>query len=306
MGNTIVGCGLYLGCQILAGNRCPGGNTAAVLYRNSGHCNTSVAAHGRAGVKVCRQPGSSAWVGPAHEKHHRSRFHYGLSTPLFIRFTRVMKKYSLAFFAVLALCLSARAVTEPTIDLITFTGNPPAGEGALLRGSGLRRGVSIFLVSQRQVADAVVANLMSRGYLDCSVSVIWPRWGSETYEVVIHVDPGVLSLRGRLLFSGDSTFSTDELARLCPIEFGEPIAPSDTASFALSIRNRYASRGYLNTEVGFILSQPSDTLAEVHRDLNVNIQSNHRYYLGGITVSGLEKVREAVVVREFDISPGNH
>ncbi len=105
----------------------------------------------------------------------------------------------------------ARAVSEPTIDRIIFTGNQSISPGDLLRGSGLHEGVSIFLVSSNQVRDAVRANMKSRGYLDCAVSVNWPRWGSESYEVQIDVMPGPRTLRGELHLYGDSCSASGSL-----------------------------------------------------------------------------------------------
>lgn len=199
---------------------------------------------------------------------------------------------------------SARALSEPTIDRITFAGNLPASSGSLLSGSGLHEGVSIFMVSSNQVRDAVTANMMDRGYLDCSVSVNWPRWGAESYEVSIDVDAGRQSLRGTILLSGDSTFANSEITALCPVEYGDPISPADTVSFRRAVLNSYSAMGYLRAEAELELERFLSDSSGL-REITLILDRRNICFLGSISVSGLSKVRNEVVVREFDISPGD-
>lgn len=198
----------------------------------------------------------------------------------------------------------ARAVSEPTIDRITFTGNQSISPGALLRGSGLHEGVSIFLVSSNQVRDAVRANMKSRGYLDCAVTVNWPRWGSESYEVGIDINPGPRTLRGELHIYGDSLLTAGQLERLFPVDYGEPVSPSDTTAFKLGVLARYSSLGYLRATAEVELERfPSDS-ADHHRDVTIILDRGEVCYFGGISVEGNDKVRREVVIREFDLIPG--
>ncbi len=205
--------------------------------------------------------------------------------------------------ALVLLPSAACALSEPTIDRIHFSGNLPCSEKALLNGSGLHEGVSIFMVSSNQVRNAVISNLMARGYLDCSVHVDWPEWDSDAHEVTILVEKGRCSLRGTLNFYGDSTFSRNELADLCPVQFGDPVTPSDTILYRNNILNRYSALGYLRAGVDIdierFLSDSSD-----FRGMEIITTSGNVCYLGKITVSGLSKVRSQVVLREFDIEPG--
>ncbi len=199
----------------------------------------------------------------------------------------------------------ACALSEPTIDRITFTGNLPVSQSALLRGSGLHEGVSIFLVSSNQVRDAVTANMMSQGYMNCAVSVTWPRWGSETYEVKIDVIPGPRSLRGNLSLYGDSLLSPVQLEELFPVSYGEAVSPSDTSSFKRLVLGRYSSLGYLRASAEVELERFSQDSTDLHRDVTIILERGSICYLGSLTVSGNQKVRDQVVLREFDISSGD-
>ncbi|MCD4707131.1 MAG: BamA/TamA family outer membrane protein [Candidatus Sabulitectum sp.] len=195
-------------------------------------------------------------------------------------------------------------MSEPTIETVTFSGNLPLSDKTLLRGSGLHEGVSIFLVSSNQVRDAVASNLRSYGYLNCSVSVEWPRWESEDYEVKINVIPGRQSLLGSFVFLGDTTLSISEMTELCPIEFSSPVSPADTASYRSTILSSYANHGYLRADVSIEL-KPFISDSSDYRDIQLTISRGSRCYLGGISVTGHEKVREEVILREFDLSPGD-
>ena len=219
-----------------------------------------------------------------------------------------MHKTILLFLLVSIAVVTAQdacALSEPTIDRITFTGNLPVSQGALLRGSGLHEGVSIFLVSSNQVRDAVTSNMMSLGYMNCSVAVIWPRWGSETYEVEIDVIPGPRSLRGNLFLYGDSLLSPVQLEALFPVSYGEAVSPSDTSSFKRLILGRYSALGYLRASAEVELERFQSDSTDLHRDVTVIIERGDICYLGTLSIEGNIKVRDIVVSREFDISPGD-
>jgi outer membrane protein assembly complex protein YaeT len=205
----------------------------------------------------------------------------------------------------LTLCTAAQALSEPTIDTVTFSGNLPVSGNSLLRGSGLHRGVAIFMVSSNQVRDAVASNLRALGYLDCLVNVDWPRWEAETYEVKISVFPGRQSLRGGFVFFGDTTLSVSEMTDLCPVDFGAPLSPADTASFSAAILAGYANLGYLRAQLDLQLEAFSEDTLDNHRNLQLAVSSGSRCYLGEIKVTGLVDVRRQVVLREFDIDRGD-
>ncbi|HPJ27389.1 MAG TPA: BamA/TamA family outer membrane protein [Candidatus Sabulitectum sp.] len=210
----------------------------------------------------------------------------------------------LATAAVFLQAGTALALSEPTIDRITFTGNLPASESALLRGSGLHEGVSIFMVTSLQVREAVRANLKSIGFLDGAVEVVWPRWGSETYEVVIGVEAGSRTTRGAISIQGDSLFSREEIENLFPVDQGEPVSPADTAYFRRAVLGRYSARGYLRATATVALADfPPDT-SDHDRGIAISIQRGDLCYFGGITVQGNQKVRDEVVIREFDLTVG--
>lgn len=218
--------------------------------------------------------------------------------------TRKIIHIFVSLLILLVFAKKVEALSEPTIETVTFSGNLPLSDKTLLRGSGLHEGVSIFLVSSNQVRDAVASNLRSYGYLNCSVSVEWPRWESEDYEVKINVIPGRQSLLGSFVFLGDTTLSISEMTELCPIEFSSPVSPADTASYRSTILSSYANHGYLRADVSIEL-KPFISDSSDYRDIQLTISRGSRCYLGGISVTGHEKVREEVILREFDLSPGD-
>ncbi|MCK5132526.1 MAG: BamA/TamA family outer membrane protein [Candidatus Sabulitectum sp.] len=218
------------------------------------------------------------------------------------------KKIAQIFVSLLLLSILAGkvdALSEPTIDTVTFSGNLPLSDKFLLRGSGLHEGVSIFMVSSNQVRNAVASNLRAHGYLNCSVSVAWPRWGVEAYEVKISIIPGRQSIRGGFIFLGDTTLSILEMTELCPMSYGSPVTPTDTASFTSAILSSYTNLGYLRADVDLELGSFVEDSTDDYRSIQLTLESGSVCYLGGITVTGLESVRDEVVLREFDIPHGS-
>ncbi len=219
--------------------------------------------------------------------------------------SKKITQFIVSMLILFSLAGKVEALSEPTIETVTFSGNLPLSDKSLLKGSGLHEGVSIFMVSSNQVRDAVVSNLRAQGYLDCSVGVDWPRWGVEAYEVTINVIPGRQSLRGELVFLGDSTLTVSEMTDQCPVELGSAISPADTLSYKSAIISMYSNLGYLRASVQLELGDFAEDSVSNYRSIQLTLESGSVCYLGGITVAGQESVRDEVVLREFDIQPGS-
>ena len=123
-------------------------------------------------------------------------------------------------------------------------------------------------------------------------------------EVFIDVNGGRQSLRGEILVYGDSTFSAPEIYELFPVEMGEPVSPADTASFRRAVLSLYSAEGYLRAEAELELERFLNDTTGL-REITLILHRNRVCYLGSITVSGLSRVRDEVVLREFDVSPGD-
>ncbi len=199
---------------------------------------------------------------------------------------------------------------EPEVDSITVSGDIPVSQSKLLHGTGLKPGSSLLSITPAEVQNGIVSNLTALGYLSSAVDVQWPLWDDETAIVRISIDTGMRSLLSGLVFKGITLFSADSLANLYPGATGEPVTPGDTLAFRNAVLKSYNERGYINALLHINLLSFSEVEYRTgantgYRAVECVVDENNQIFLGSVTVTGLETVREKVITRELMISPGD-
>jgi len=199
---------------------------------------------------------------------------------------------------------------EPVIDSIIVSVNIPISESALLRGTGLRIDESRLRMTPLEVQYGIVSNLKSLGYLTPAVEVQWPLWNDEIGIVRISADAGTRSMLSGIVFKGVHIFQADSLADLYPGAPGDPITPEDILTFRDALISCYSERGYINMQINIELLGlnllEEDSLSYIgYRAVECSIVENSQAFLGSVSVSGLETVRQKVVTRELLISSGD-
>lgn len=198
------------------------------------------------------------------------------------------------------------AVTEPRVDSIHVAGDLPMSTGKLLSGTGLERGASLLRLTPVQLRDGIESNLRGLGYLDAEITVQWPLWDEEINIVRVSVQPGARSLLSGLVFSGVTVFRADTLASLYPREPGSPITPEDTLNFRNAVLKFYDRSGYIYADIDIRLLEMSDVQGGTgYRAVECHLKEGRQAFLGGVSVSGLETVREKVITRELLVQPGD-
>jgi len=215
----------------------------------------------------------------------------------------------LGILLLLVVCpVKANELTESTIDSVAVTGNLPCSVGDILRGTGLREGASLLTISRGQVLKIVQSNMNGMGYLEATVLIEWPSWDADTSVVTVEVEASRQSLRGALVFQGVTLFPASQLADLYPALPGEVLTPSDTLEFTNAVRKLYGERGYSLASVGlsllpFDISEP-DSFPST-RGIDCIVDEGRQHFLGRITITGLDRVRKKVVLREISLQPGD-
>lgn len=204
----------------------------------------------------------------------------------------------------------AISYSEPEVDSISINGDIPISEEDLLEGTGLKIGASLLLITSDAVHDAIVNNLKSLGYLTPSVVVEWPSWGESQGVVALIIDVGELYIISGLVIDGVTIFRGDSLVSLYPTTPGNPITPADTSAFRNSIIDAYSERGYIRavctiTLIGGNSNSVGNDGNSAFRTIRCTVDEGKQYYLGEISVSGLETIRPILVTRELLISPGD-
>ncbi len=208
----------------------------------------------------------------------------------------------------LACLAEASELTESSIDSVAVTGNLPCSTGDILRGTGLKEGASLLTISRGQVLKIVQSNLNGMGYLEATVFIEWPSWDADTAVVTVEVEASRQSLRGALVFRGVTLFPASQLADLYPALPGEVLTPSDTLVFKNAVRKLYGERGYSLASVGLSLlsfDSPGPDSIPSTRGIDCIVDEGRQHFLGRITVTGLDRVRKKVVLREIGLQPGD-
>lgn len=205
---------------------------------------------------------------------------------------------------------SQASFVEPEVDSIVVAGDIPVSQSKLLHGTGLKPGSSLLRITPAEVQNGIALNLTALGYLSPAVDVQWPLWDDETAIVRISVDTGMRSLLSGLVFKGITLFYADSLANLYPGIIGEPITPGDTLAFRNAVLKSYSERGYINALLHINLLSLSEIEGRTgvntgYRAVECVVDENNQIFLGSVTVTGLETVREKVITRELMISPGD-
>ncbi len=196
----------------------------------------------------------------------------------------------------------------PSIDSVYISGNAPLDERALLAGTGLETGASVYGLSRVLVGNGVLSNLRNHGYLDAEVEVLWPEWDSRTNTVGVHVEPGRRSLLGDVLITGSTAFDEKTIRGFLALSRGDPIAPRDTLDFRRTIRAAFGRRGMIRADARIELLEfddPESGQPYGSRALVCEIVEGPRFVMGEVRVTGLESVRSIVVTREISLQPGD-
>ena len=207
-----------------------------------------------------------------------------------------------------AATLEAAEYEEPAVDSISVTGELPFSRGTLLDGTGLEEGASLISITRGEVRSTVMSNLLSRGYLDAQVTVVWPSWRDTVSVVGIDVEAGRQSVASGLVLRGVTVFAPKRISRLYDLDPGETITPEHLTVFQQSVRELYQRYGYARARVT-VNPARGDTLdsdsVRVFRTVECIVEEGPRLYMGSVDVKGLETVRLQVVTREIPLERGD-
>ncbi|NLP06175.1 BamA/TamA family outer membrane protein [Candidatus Fermentibacteria bacterium] len=195
-----------------------------------------------------------------------------------------------------------------TIDSISVTGAEWISRDDILDGTNLEIGRSVFEITRMDVYGRVLANLQGMGYLDASVEVGWPAWSSDTSLVSISIAPGRRSLRGGLVFEGNTVIPSSRLRREFAVESGETITPALLDETKENILGAYGRHGYVTAAVELRMlpfEQPGPDSVPGIRGVECIVSEGPQIRFGSIRIEGLETVRRKVVEREIRLARGD-
>jgi outer membrane protein insertion porin family len=200
-----------------------------------------------------------------------------------------------------------------SVEQILFVGNDFASDSTL-RGRMLTKQRSLFesgafreaaLQEDRQIIQAYYA---SHGYVDARVERIErdlrldEEQGRRSLVLTVHVNEGEQYTYGGMLFEGNEVFSTEELTRLVRHGADREVNRDVVEADFLRIQDHYFENGYI-----FNVIELTEERDEQARSISfrLTIRETDRAHIENIILSGNEKTRDHVLLRELPFEVGD-
>jgi len=151
-------------------------------------------------------------------------------------------------------------------------------------------------------AAAVQGYIRDQGYLDARVGFeLEFSEDREDLTVKFIVVEGRRYFVQFLEFSGNTVFSTDELAAGLPLVEGDPIVQSKLDQAVRAVTDRYGEIGYIYARV-----RPVRVFTETPGFVRVTLEidEDDQFRVGRIVVRGNERTQDKVIRRELGLYPG--
>ena len=200
-----------------------------------------------------------------------------------------------------------------SVERIEFEGNEFASDSTL-RGRMLTKQRSLFesgtfresaLQEDRAIIAAYYA---SNGYVDAKVERIERELrleedqGRRSLVLTVYVDEGEQYTYGGMFFEGNQVFSTEELTRLVRHRADQVVNRDVVEADFIRVQDHYFDNGYI-----FNLIELREERDEPARRIvfRVMIQETDRAHIENIILSGNDKTRDHVVLRELPFEVGD-
>jgi outer membrane protein assembly factor BamA len=163
---------------------------------------------------------------------------------------------------------------------------------------------STFNDDADELGDRIRAQFQDRGYFKAEmqkldIKVIDPLASPKPVRLEAKVSEGPRFRLSNIEFTGNHALSAQELRPEFPIKIGDKFARSKIATGLESMRDLYASRGFLD-----LVSIPDtsfDSSSTVK--LNIEVQEGTQYRMDKLEISGPPEVAERLQVR-WELAPG--
>lgn len=143
------------------------------------------------------------------------------------------------------------------------------------------------------------------GFLDCEINeekVSIDFVESDEIVITIPVVEGQLYYLGEFSVENATVYTTDELLSQVRLEKDAPFSPEGVDDAAISIRDYYTSRGYLNTRVR---AERVPNMETRQIDVVFRVRESEKFYVESINVEGNTKTKSRVIIRELALTPGD-
>jgi outer membrane protein insertion porin family len=160
------------------------------------------------------------------------------------------------------------------------------------------------LIADRQT---LVQYYHDRGYIDADVidtvqEIRRNDKGQNLMSITFKIFEGRLYTFGGVTFDGNRIFTTQQLSALVYSKIGETVNSRRVQSDLMRVSDLYYENGYIFNRIEPVPDQNPETGV---LSFNVIIVERNRAHIENIIVSGNRRTKEAVILREIPLEPGD-
>ncbi|MDR1867426.1 MAG: outer membrane protein assembly factor BamA [Treponema sp.] len=161
------------------------------------------------------------------------------------------------------------------------------------------------LVADRQALQQYYWN---RGYIDAKIldvqqEISKDSKGNNVLTIIFRIEEGRHYTFGGITFSGNEIFSHEELEKLVYSQIGQPINAQHLEADLQRIASKYYEGGYISTD--FTRNENRDaSRGIISYSIGINERDQGRAHIENIIIRGNTRVKEAVILREIPLEPG--
>ena len=189
------------------------------------------------------------------------------------------------------------------IRQITFDGLEHLGRKQLSKLIGIDAGQPYLPVEMTAGLNRVLEKYRESGFVFASIEPEVTTIPPDQVQIRLHVHEGTRVRTGEITIEGNHLLSTGDLRRALGLRKGTPFSQTAFERGIDKLLALYSERGYPKVEIeptDFHLSEEQGKV-----DLRLQIREGNQIRIGGVKLTGLQKTKPEVVLRELPVQVGD-
>ena len=189
------------------------------------------------------------------------------------------------------------------IRQITFDGIEHLDRKQLSKLIGIDAGQPYLAEEMTVALNRVLEAYREDGFVFASIEPEVETIPPDQVHIRLHIHEGNAVRTGEITIEGNRLLSTDDLRRALGLREGVPFSHAAFEGGIDKILTLYSERGYPKAEIeptNFHLSEERGTV-----DLHLQIREGNQVRIGAVKLTGLQKTKPEVVLRELPVQAGD-
>ena len=189
------------------------------------------------------------------------------------------------------------------IRQITFDGIEHLNRKQLSKLIGIEAGQPYLPVELVAGLNRVLEEYRGDGFVFASIEPEVETLSPDQVHLRLHIHEGTRVRTGEITIEGNHLLLTDDLRRALGLREGAPFNDAAFEEGIDKVLTLYSERGYPKAEIGPTDFQLSEEEGKV--DLRLQIREGRQIRIGAVKLTGLQKTKPEVVLRELPVQTGD-